>query len=376
MAEKFGLQDPEDVAGKTDADFFSQEHAQQAMQDEQELMRTGRPIVAQVEKETWIDASDTWCSTTKLPLRDNEGNIIGTFGISSDISERKWAEEALARERDMLRTLMDHLPDLIFVKDNEGRFVTANSAILKTLGAKSLQNIVGKTDFDFFPPELAEHFSQDDQAVIQSGEPLIDREESVIDSEGNESWLLTTKVPLRDEEETVTGLVGIARNITTRKRAEEAMREAKEAADAANRAKSDFLANMSHEIRTPMNAILGMTELMLDTELTPVQRDYLIMVQDSGESLLELINEILDYSKIEAGKLELDHAVFPLRESIGNTMKSLAFRGHSKGLELAFRVHPEVPDLLVGDVGRFRQIVVNLVGNAIKFTEHGEVVLE
>ncbi len=375
-AEKFGLSDPRQGLGKSDADFFCMDHARKTLEDERRIMETGEPILAEIERETYEDGKETWCSTTKVPLRDPSGRVIGTFGISRDVTQQKLAEQSLSRERDLLKTIIDNVPDLIYVKDRAGRFLTANAALLKLLKIKDVSDLIGRTDYDFSPAEMACNYVADDQIVMREGKPLLDREETHQNELGEQLWLLTTKVPLFDSDGRVTGVVGIGHDITARKKADEEILAAKEVADKANRAKSDFLANMSHEIRTPMNAIIGMTDLVLETKLTANQRNFLSMVQESGEALLAVINDILDFSKIEAGKLDMEQRVFDVHESLGDTMKTLGLKAHAKGLELAFRVDPDVPRFVVGDVGRLRQVLVNLVGNAIKFTEEGEVVVE
>ena len=343
----------------------------QATQGAMSRLRAGDDLSSFENRYRCKEGSYRWMLWTATPFI--EQRLI--YAAARDITERKTMEETLARERNLLRALMDNLPDHIFVKDTDSRFVAANIATLRPLGATREDEVLGKTDFDFLRRDVAEQFFRDEQEVCRSGQPLLNREELIIDRTGQHKWLLTTKVPLRDSSGTVIGLVGMSHDISVRKRMEEQWRQAKETAEVANRAKSEFLARMSHEIRTPMNGILGMTELALETELTGEQREYLQMVKASADGLLTVINDILDFSKIEAGKLELESAPFALRDNLDDTVRTLAVRAQQKELELACHVCPDVPDRLVGDLGRLRQVIVNLVGNAIKFTRRGEVIV-
>jgi PAS domain S-box-containing protein len=220
QAHRFGLSEPTQAVGKTDFNFFTEEHARPAYEDEQRIITTGQPVLNLEEKETWPDRPDTWVSTTKMPFRDETGNIIGTFGISRDITDRKRVEEALARERNLLRSLIDNVPDYIYVKDTESRFITGNPAVMHIMGVANADELAGKTDFDFYPNDLATKYYNDEQAIIRSGQPLLQQEEPVVDAAGNPGWISTTKVPLRDAQGKVFGLVGMGRDITERKRVE------------------------------------------------------------------------------------------------------------------------------------------------------------
>ena len=299
-----------------------------------------------------------------------------TRQLQSEIDDRLLAEETLSEERRMLRALIDNVPDFMYVKDARSCFVVANASLAKSMGVTSPADLLGKTDFDFYPKRLANQYYEDEQLVIRKKKVLFEHEEDSTNSDGNRIALLTTKVPLFDRNGQVIGIAGVGRDITERQRVEHEMQRAKEAAEAASKAKSEFLANMSHEIRTPLNGVMGMTDLALDTELTPEQRDYLETVKSSSDALLTVINDILDFSKIEAGKIDLESVDFNLRDSLESTLKTVAIRADEKGLELLCEVAPEVPEVVCGDSTRLRQVVINLVGNAIKFTDSGEIAVK
>ncbi len=278
-------------------------------------------------------------------------------------------------ELHMLRMVIDSLPDLIYIKDTQSRFALANRAIRKYMTGSPEGKLLGLDDSSFYPEELASGFRSDEQTVIRTGEQLVSQAERAEDKDGNERWLLTTKVPFVDHDGKVTGIIGIGRDITAQKKSEAETLKARIQAEAASRAKSEFLANMSHEIRTPLNGVIGMTDLALDTDLTPEQRDYLETVKLSADSLLNVINDILDFSKIEAGKIDLESIEFDARECIETTLRTLVLRAEEKDLELLCDIAPDVPTIIRGDPTRLRQILFNLVGNAIKFTAEGQVAL-
>lgn len=299
-----------------------------------------------------------------------------TQELQLEVEERVCAQETLSAERQILRALIDNVPDYMYVKDSDCRFLLANLSVARQMGAGGPEELLGKTDFDFYPRDLAATFFEDEQRVIRTGQAEINREESGMDSQGNVSQVLTTQVPLRDKDGLVIGLVGTGHDITALKKTQAEMQRAREAAEKASRAKSEFLANMSHEIRTPLNGIMGMTDLALETELNREQREYLETVKVSADSLLTVINDILDFSKIEAGKIDLEFVDFDVRDNLESALKTLAVRADEKGLELLCEVAPEVQEVARGDITRLRQVLLNLVGNAIKFTSDGEIAVK
>ena len=490
QAKALGLSDPAEAVGKSDFDFFP--HAQRSFEKEQEIIRSGKPVVDEEEHVVWPDGQETWVSTTKVPLPDQSGQIVGTFGVTRDITERKRAEAKLQASEERYRTLFEKMDQGFCVfemlwgpdgKVEDFRFIEINPAFEEQTG---LQQALGKTMRQLVPDHEARWFEIFGK-IAQTGQSLRFQEpadamgryydvfafrigedgsqkvgslfrditerkrieaELVREKKFLEIWYLNTPVAISvlDEEggivstnlafervfgygpaeivgENIDSLISteetIQENAAYTRRASEGsaytiakrrrkdgqlltvelfgvpvplagekngilaiyhdiseLENAREAAEQSNRAKGEFLANMSHEIRTPMNGVMGMLELALDTTLTTDQRDYLQTSLQSAEALLTLLNDILDFSKIEAGRLAIDSINFNLRNTVEDVTRTLAKRAQDKGLEITCFFHPDLASDLRGDPGRLRQILVNLAGNAIKFTHQGEVVIQ
>lgn len=297
------------------------------------------------------------------------------LAIASDMTAAlRSANERLEYERYLLQSLMDNLPDRIYFKDREHRFLRNNRAHLERFDIQDPARAVGKTDFDFFSEEHAHQAYQDEEEVIRTGRPLT-KEEKETWPDGAVTWALSTKMPLRNHNGQIVGTFGISRDITTRRQAEEAMRRAKEAAEDASRAKSHFLASMSHELRTPLNSIIGFANILLKNKggtLTSAELNFLDRIQANGNHLLGLINHILDLSKIEAQKVELQMTPVALDQLVRDTLAQEEGLVRDKPVELRADL-PELMAPILTDADKLRQVIINLIGNALKFTERGSV---
>ncbi len=314
----------------------------------------------------------------KVVERDAHGRATRMTGTNADITERRQAEEALHKSETKFRTLYDSTSDAVMLLDEQG-YLDCNLATLQMFGCASREQFCAVKPADLSPEKQAGGMDSMTLARKNIGiamergshrfEWICKRVDNgkIFDADILLNTMVLDGKPM---------LQATVRDITERKLAVAQLQLAKEAAEEASRAKSDFLANMSHEIRTPMNGIIGMTELALDTELNAEQAEYIGLVKSSADALLVIVNDILDFSKIEAGKLSIDAIEFNLPDVLSQTTRSMALRAHQKGLELLLDIDADIPEVLIGDPGRLRQVIVNLIGNAVKFTERGEIVVK
>jgi PAS domain S-box-containing protein len=398
LTKHFRIAHPRDAVGKTDRDFFAAEHADAALRDERRIMETGQPVLGKVERETLPDGSITWALTSKLPLKSRHGKVIGNFGISRDITALKKFEEQLENERNLLRSLIDNLPDYIYVKDAEGRYLLDNIAHRRLLGATSEKEVLGRKVFDFFPHELAARFSADDEQVIRSGQALLNREEPIEDKLGRHRWHSTTKVPLRNVAGRVTGLVAISRDITERKLSEEALQRANDELarhkDDLQRALTELqhsheelkaaqfqliqaekmqsigrlAAGVAHEVKNPLG-ILGMGVEYLAKNLQTPDENIALILTDMSDAIKRadaIIMGLLDFSVPHA----LDCHAENLSALIEQTLALIRHEFGSNHVKLVKELASDLPSAWL-DRNKIKQVFVNVLTNAVHAMPHG-----
>lgn len=388
LTDFFHLKKPDEAYGRTDADFFGAEHSRETYADERHVMETGEPILGKIECKTPVGGERSWTLTTKLPLRDRQGRIVGTCGISREITEIKRMEEALATERNLLRSVIDNLPDAIFLKDTEGRYVLDNVAHWRWLGASEADEVLGRTVFDFFPDEVAQFFDENDRAVVRSGEAIFNHEERVLDVHGRPRWQITTKVPWRGEGGVIRGVLCITRDITEQKEAAEKLRLAyaevahsrEEVLDAMSKIQAAhqelrdvqlqlieaekmksigrLAAGVAHEVKNPL-AIIRMGIEFLAGSTDDTTRKILKEMTDAVQRADSVIHGLLDFSapkQIEVKREDLNAIV---------EQALVLVRGESRpGVEIVRELQPRLPALAL-DAAKISQVFVNLFINAL-----------
>jgi PAS domain S-box-containing protein len=370
-ALSFGLDDPDQATGKTDFDFHSPEHARQAYNDEQAIIQTGQPLTKE-ERLVHADSPDSWVYITKLPLRNEEGKIIGTFGISRDITKHKKVEEELAAERNLLRTLIDNMPDRIYAKDLDSRFIVCNKALVKRMGMSGPEDVIGKSDFDLLPHDLAARYFANEQEIIHTGQPLINHEESMGNVSGTTRWSLATKVPLHDIQGKIIGIVGIGRDITEHKLAEEEIKLKNELLQTINAEKDKFFSILAHDLRGPLSAFVAATQILteeIQTMTLKEIREITVSMKESANNIYGLLENLLEWSRLRRGGMDFVPEKLNLKEKIEACIDVLSESARKKRIELTFSIPGEMEVFV--DNHMFDTIIRNLVSNAIKFTSPG-----
>ncbi|HTF61760.1 MAG TPA: response regulator [Edaphobacter sp.] len=404
-ARLLGAGGPDECRGKIDKDFPSAGYASHAPEDERRVIQLG-VIVADRIEEMRGEQGARWQSTTTAPVVDRLGVITGLVGITRDVTNLKRTEQelvqknenlqntqlllaekatalahserALQHQNGVLKSILDSMGDAVVVSDTNGRVMLSNPAAQRLFGLRSTELSLGEKEAPTCQPESG--LDRLRKVAPLANAPLggsADGTELLFEDApgGRPIWLSITARPLREENGNLRGGVVVCREITSRKEVEEGLRLATKTAEHANRAKSEFLSTMSHEIRTPMNAILAMADLLFDTPLNAQQKEYVGVFQRTGGSLLTLVDQVLDLSKIEAGHLELEAIEFDLASMVRQRVDVMRNSAQRHGIELTAEIEPDVPGKLLGDPNRVGQVLFNLLANALKFTEKGKVSL-
>jgi len=329
------------------------------------------------EKKYELNGDYKWFSIHILPAYNSEKEIFAASFSLLDITEKKKADATIEQERNLLLTIINNVPDSIYVKDIQSRFLISNNAVAKLMQATP-EELYQKTDFDFYPKKTAQKFYDDEQYIINTGKPLFNIQEKINPENINEKWYSTTKVPIKDDEGKVVGIIGIGHDITEMLKTQQELENAKNLAENADRLKTSFLANMSHEIRTPMNGIIGFADVLQSESISKEEAErYLSIIKKNGLHLLGLINDIIDIAKIESNQVKINKKEFYLNNLLFELYTFFSNNNKLKNKkDIVFNIHYGLPDeesMIFSDEFRIRQILTNLIGNAIKFTESGSI---
>jgi len=357
-------QEPAALVGRPFLDLVRDDYRDQARRFYEDQRQQGIPMSYCEFPVATPGGEDLWLGQ-RAQLVTGTSGYAGLQAVARNVTERTLLHQAIEREREQLRQVVAHAPVAMAMLDRELRHLAHSARWMRYLGLAE-PSVVGRTIQEVWPSMPERYQGVFERAL--NGEVVSEPEDALPREDGSTVFMRWTVHPWRDEHGTVAGVVLAAQSIDVLVRARQAALEG-------SRLKSEFVANMSHEIRTPMNGVIGMTRLLLDTPLTSEQREYAEVIDQSGRALLEIINDILDFSKIEAGRVDLEQVDFDLRRAVREVLGSFAEAAHAKGLELLCLIRHDVPNALRGDPGRLRQVLTNLVGNAVKFTEKGEVVL-
>lgn len=370
-----GFNSAEEMIGKTDFDIYQKESAETFVAQDKIVMETGKESLV----EDWLEHPTKGLikiETLKAPLYDEEGVLIGIQGISRDITQKYNYEKTIRTQQAQLTAVIDNIPFPIWLKDTNGNYLLVNKSYGDSLSL-SKSDLVGSSPIDLarrdetIDKEIAKQFVEEDRRIIE--DKVVVHSSNHVNYHGQEFYLEITKSPVFDGEGNVIGIAGISVDVTAHKAYEDELMNAKKIAELANKTKSEFLANMSHEIRTPMNGVMGFIQLLSDTDLNEEQKDYVEEAKKSSEILLKLLNDILDLSKIEAGKMTMENISFNIRYVVEDVATLASSNAAKKGIEINALCHSNIPERVIGDPGRLKQILNNFVNNAVKFTEEGEI---
>lgn len=369
------LKTPEkSVVGRKSHEVLDEEDAGQSLEGEQDVMQSGKASQANHSRNKRV------FKTVYFPVTDHQGKIIGTGGYQEDITNLTGSLQALHRERETLEVLLESMPYSIFFTDKQGRYLRVNSRMTRLLRVPDPVDAIGKDNDSFFTPRVARKMAEEDQGILASGQPIINRVIFFEDEGLKGFWMEKTKIPVKDERGVITMILGIYKDVSDTMRIENELMEARDRARESDRLKTAFLANMSHEIRTPMNGIVGFVNLLRDQEVTVEQRDiYLKQIEQSSFQLLHIVDDIIDISKIESGQLKIANRPVRINEILDELYSSFfhRIRGEAPGeKKVAFLLEKgeQSPDFtLVIDDSRLRQIMSNLINNALKFTHSGAI---